>query len=102
LIEHSFHLGRTSATREIARSDLFLRLRIEHLRSHILTLDPATLSERLTRFHDQHAHLSLDSGVIQGWTILDYILMRNAPTDIITEYVIYRSTNLIGTAEQSE
>jgi hypothetical protein len=50
LIEHGFHLGCASATREIARRDLFPRLRIEHLRSHILTLDSATLSERSIHF----------------------------------------------------
>jgi hypothetical protein len=50
----------------------------------------------------QPSHLSLDAGVIHGHTILDYRLVRNAPTDADTDYVLYRSVEVIESTQDCD
>jgi hypothetical protein len=100
LIAHGFQLGLGFGSDDVAPHDRFRRMNIRQLRVHILNTDSPALRDRIVRFCTLPAHLSLDPGVIHGHTILDCIVTTNAPTDVITNDVLYDSVDVVESIQE--
>lgn len=77
-------------------------MHIDQLFSYIINVDSIALGEWPIYFECQLSGLSPESGLIHRCTILGSILtlVRNTPTNMITDHVLYRLVDVIESIQE--